>query len=217
MPNPALIFDLDGTLIDSAPDIHAAINMLFSRHDMPTFTYDQVRGFVGNGVGILLERCLKALDLPHDDKLHADLMVEFIDIYETAHDLTTLYPGVAAALLELSVHPMAICTNKPEGPTVAVLNHFGLSHHFPVIIGGDTLPQRKPDPAPLLAAIKQLGQTNLLFIGDSEVDAETAARAQVPFVLYSGGYRKAAPETLGATAIFDDWAAFPALVKTLTR
>lgn len=212
MAEPALIFDLDGTLIDSAADIHAAVNVLFSRHDLPTFTYTQVRGFVGNGVGILLERCLRALDLPHDGRFHAELMTEFVSIYETAHDLTTIYPGVEVALTALSGHPMAICTNKPEGPTRSVLSHLGLSRYFPVIVGGDTLPLRKPDPAPLFETIRRLGHDNVLFIGDSEVDAETAARAQVPFLLFSGGYRKAPPETLGAVAIFDDWAAFVSTV-----
>lgn len=213
MAEYALIFDLDGTLIDSAPDIHAAVNRLMALYDMPQFTYDQVRGFVGNGVGILLERCLRAHNRPHDSALHAEMMDAFIEIYETAHDLTTIYPGVEAALDELAGHPMAICTNKPEGPTRSVLSHLGLSRYFPVIVGGDTLPQRKPDPAPLFEAIRRIGHDRVLFVGDSEVDAETAARAQVPFLLFSGGYRKAPPETLGAVAIFDDWAAFASMVR----
>ena len=213
MSDPALIFDLDGTLIDSAPDIHAAVNRLMALYDMPQFSYDQVRGFVGNGVGILLERCLRAQNRPHDGALHAEMMIAFIKIYETAHDLTTVYPGVVAALDALAGRPMAICTNKPEGPTRSVLAHLGLTRYFPVIVGGDTLPQRKPDPAPLYETIRRLGHDNVLFVGDSEVDAETAARAQVPFVLFSGGYRKAPAETLGAVSIFDDWAAFANTVR----
>lgn len=209
----ALIFDLDGTLIDSAPDIHAAVNRLMAHYDMPQFTYDQVRGFVGSGVGILLERCLRAQNRPHDGALHAEMMVEFIKMYETAHDLTTIYQGVVPALETLSSHPMALCTNKPEGPTRSVLAHLGLTRHFPVIVGGDTLPQRKPDPAPLFEAIRRIGRDRVLFVGDSEVDAETAARANVPFVLYTGGYRKAAPESLGAVAMFDHWAHFPEIVR----
>ncbi len=213
MSDTALIFDLDGTLIDSAPDIHLAVNRLMARHDLPEFTYTQVRSFVGNGVGILLERCLRALSLPHDGTFHSELMVEFIAIYETAYDLTTIYPGVDAALNALSSHAMAICTNKPEGPTRSVLAHMGLTRHFPVIVGGDTLAQRKPDPAPLIETIRRLGHERVLFIGDSEVDAETAMRAQVPFVLFTGGYRKAAPETLGAAATFDHWSQFADIVR----
>lgn len=209
----ALIFDLDGTLIDSAPDIHAAVNRLMDLYDMPQFTYDQVRGFVGNGVGILLDRCLRAHNRPHDGALHAEMMVEFIKIYETAHELTTIYPGVVTALDALSSHSMALCTNKPEGPSRSVLAHLGLTRHFPVIVGGDTLPLRKPDPAPLFETIRRLGASRSLFVGDSEVDAETAAQARVPFVLFTGGYRKAAPETMGAIAMFDHWAEFAEIVR----
>lgn len=212
-PDLALIFDLDGTLIDSAPDIHAAVNRLMTLYDLPQFTYEQVRGFVGNGVGILLERCLRALNRPHDGALHAEMMVEFIRIYETAHDLTTVYPGVVEAIDSLSIHPMAICTNKPEGPTNSVLAHLQLTRFFPIIVGGDTLPQRKPDPAPLFETMRRLGQSRVLFVGDSEVDAETAARARVPFLLFTGGYRKAAPDTLGALATFDHWSEFADLVR----
>lgn len=215
MPKPGLVFDLDGTLIDSAPDIHAAVNIVFARHDLPPLSFAQVRSFIGNGVGILLERCLASLGLPPNGALHTRLSADFIEVYETAYALTRLYPGVQGALAAVSSHPMAICTNKPEGPTRSVLQHFALLQRFPVIVGGDTLPQRKPDPAPLHAAISRLDQGSVVFVGDSEVDAETARRAGVPLVLFTGGYRKAAPETLGAELIFDDWHDFAEIVSSL--
>lgn len=215
MPEPGLVFDLDGTLIDSAPDIHAAVNHVFAMHGLSPLSFAQVRGFIGNGVGVLLERCLNANGLPPDGALHARLSEDFIEIYETAYTLTSLYPGVEAALTAVSSHPMAICTNKPEGPTRSVLQHFGILHRFPVIVGGDTLPQRKPDPAPLQEAIRRLDHGPVFFVGDSEVDAETARRAGVPLLLFTGGYRKAAPETLGAEVIFDDWGDFAEIVSKL--
>jgi phosphoglycolate phosphatase len=173
-----------------------------------------VRGFIGNGVPVLVSRLLSHIGLADAGDLHRDLVTNFVKIYEEAYDLTQLYPGVSTAVATLAQadFPMAICTNKPIGPTRAALAHFGLARYFPVVVGGDSLPQRKPDPAPLRAAIAGLGGSATLFIGDSEVDSETARAAQVPFALFTGGYRKAAAETLGAKLIFDDHAALPRLL-----
>jgi phosphoglycolate phosphatase len=213
----ALVFDLDGTLIDSAPDIHATANRVLAARGLPTFDFTTVRGFIGNGVPVLVQRLLAAQGLPDDGPLHADLVREFVQFYEEALDLTRLYPGVAEMLDSLSEagHPLAICTNKPTGPARAALRHFGLAGHFPVVIGGDSLPCRKPDPAPLHAAITGLATTRALFVGDSEVDADTAAAAGVPLALFTGGYRKAPPEALAARLIFDHHAALPRLVAHL--
>lgn len=212
-----LVFDLDGTLIDSAPQIHAAANIIFENMGLPPFSTRTVRGFIGNGVGVLVSRLMAHQGLPDDVSLHAELVARFIRIYEEAFDLTTLYPGVSTVLADLSEagHQLAICTNKPQGPTMAVLRHFGLAPLFRVIIGGDTLPQRKPDPRPLWAALQPLGPGKALFIGDSEVDAETASASDIPFALFTGGYRKAAPDSLGARIIFDDHALLPRLIGDL--
>lgn len=213
-----LIFDLDGTLIDSAPDIHATANTVFAAHGFPGFDFPTVRGFIGNGVGVLVARLLAHQGHPDTGDLHRRMVGEFINAYEEAYDLTTLYPNVRDALATLADlgHPMAICTNKPAGPARSVLRHFGLDLHFAVIVGGDTLPQRKPDPAPLMAAQTQLGCDRVLFVGDSEVDAETAANAGLAFALFTHGYRNSAVESLGAKAIFDDFAALPGLVTHLS-
>ena len=214
---PALIFDLDGTLIDSAPDIHAAANKVFAARGLRGFAFETVRGFIGNGVGVLVSRLLESHGLDGQGALQAELVADFVKLYEEAFDLTSLYPNVAEALSQLHAagHPLAICTNKPEAPARAALRHFRLDRLFPVVIGGDTLPRRKPDPAPLRAAMSALGVGEAIFVGDSEVDAETARAAGVPLALFAGGYRKAAPEALGAKLIFDDHAALPRLVRHL--
>lgn len=217
VPDPVgLIFDLDGTLIDSAPDIHATANKVLGAEGLAPFDFATVCSFIGNGVGVLVSRLLQSRGLAGSGPDHTRIVAAFIRNYEEAVDLTTLYPGVSRALDVLSAagHPMAICTNKPASPARAVLRHFHLAHHFPVIIGGDTLPQRKPDPAPLLAAQHAMGCANILFIGDSEVDAETAIRAGRPFLLFTEGYRKTAAEALGAKAIFSHYDDLPALVRT---
>jgi phosphoglycolate phosphatase len=138
-------------------------------------------------------------------------------LYEEAFALTALFPGVTEALdaLAQAGHPMAICTNKPEAPAHAALRHFGLDRHFPMVIGGDSLPQRKPDPAPLRAALAGLGATRALFVGDSEVDAETAQAAGIPLALFTRGYRKTPAEHLAAKLVFDDYRALPRLVRHL--
>lgn len=210
-----LVFDLDGTLIDSAPQIHAAANFVFGNMGLPPFSHQTVRGFIGNGVGVLVSRLMAHQGLDGSDRLHAELVGSFVNIYEEAFDLTQLYPGVSTALTDLQAagHQLAICTNKPSGPTAAVLRHFALDRLFPVVIGGDTLPQRKPDPAPLRAALRQMGPGKPLFIGDSEVDAATAQAAGVPLALFTRGYRKAAVDALGAKLVFDDHAALPRLLR----
>lgn len=209
MANPVLVFDLDGTLIHSAPEIHGVANDVLTEEGLPTLPYEAVQGFVGNGLPTLVARVLTHMGRDSDGPQHQRMVRRFESIYEQRFDLTTLYPGVEQMLTDLSQRfRLGICTNKPQGPTRAILEHFNLTRMFSVVIGGDTLPQRKPDPAPLLAAITALGSGPAIFVGDSEVDAETARNAQIPFALFTGGYRKSAPEALGAQWIFDHHDAF---------
>jgi phosphoglycolate phosphatase len=213
MADLVLIFDLDGTLIDSAPDIHANVNLIMAENGIPGFTPAEVRSFIGGGVDILIARCLGARALPVYGVQHRAMTGRFIALYETSHSLTSLYPHVAEVLAALP-HGLAICTNKPEVPTRAVLEHLNLARFFPVVVGGDTLPQKKPDPAPLHEAIARMGDHPALFIGDSEVDAATARAAGVPFLLFTEGYRKTPADQLGAAGMFSDWQDLSALVRT---
>ncbi len=216
---PALniVFDLDGTLINSAPDIHAAANKVFTASGLQPFPFPVVKGFIGNGVGVLVARLLQSQGIDPEGPLHSDLVAQFISLYEDAFDLTALYPGVIAALDTLAAqgHRLGLCTNKPAGPARAALRHFGLDRHMAVLIGGDSLPQRKPDPAPLLAALAAMGPGPALFVGDSEVDAETARRASVALALFTEGYRHVPVESLGAKLTFSDFATLPDLVSQL--
>jgi len=213
----AVVFDLDGTLIDSAPDIHAAANRLMVQNGFDPFAPEETRSFIGSGVPHFISCCLTARGRAGDGALRARLIEDFIADYETAVTLTTVYPGVMGALDGLAGADLALglCTNKPEGPAHSILAHLGLAGYFPVIIGGDSLTWRKPDPAPLQATAAALGARDVVFVGDSEVDAETAARAGVPFVLYTEGYRKGPIEQIAHDRAFSDFAALQELITDL--
>jgi phosphoglycolate phosphatase len=200
------VFDLDGTLIDSAPDIHGAANAALAEHGLPQLTMAQTRGFIGHGAAVFFTRVRATFGI--DDTMQEPLMDTFLKRYETAVHLTHCYPGAVACLetLKDAGLVLGLCTNKPIRPTHAVLDHLDLTRFFDVVLGGDSLSVRKPDPAPLFHCIDALGGKSTLYVGDSEVDAETADRAKVPFALYVEGYRKTALEDLPHELAFDQFA-----------
>ena len=207
-----IVFDLDGTLIDSLPDIHALMNRVIAPLDLPPLTLETVKGFVGRGAPVGIARLRAHFGLPESQQ--EPLLSAFLDIYETGTDLTRPYPGVVSALEQLQQqgHRLGICTNKPLAPTRAVLAHLDLARHFETVIGGDSLTVRKPDPAPLDAAFADLGDSAPIYVGDSETDAETAVAAQVPFLFFTEGYRVASVDQIPHARAFRNWADLPKLV-----
>lgn len=205
-----IVFDLDGTLIDSAPDIQVVANKLLVPYGAQ-ITLAQTRSFIGNGIAFFIERMLAALNLP--PALQDEMVPQFQQAYLTAFEHTVLYPQVRETLemLKGGGHAMGVCTNKPLAPCMAVMDHLGLSPYFATFWGGDSLPVRKPHPAPLNAALDALGRGPCVYVGDSEVDAQTAVSAGVPFLLYSEGYRKNLVADIPHTAVFSDFAEVPAL------
>ena len=118
--------------------------------------------------------------------------------------------------LRAAGHLLGICTNKPVVPARNVLDHLGMTDRFGVVLGGDSLAVKKPDPAPLHAALEALGDGPALYVGDSEVDAETAAAAGLPFLLFTEGYRKRPAEELPQAGRFRAFADLPGLVAAVT-
>ncbi len=208
-----IVFDLDGTLIHSAPDIHDAVNRMLADESLAPLSLERVTSFVGNGVPRLVERVMRDRGL--DPARHAELMAVFLRYYEANPTrLTRPFPGVEAALKALAGkgHVLGVCTNKPAGVAADILEKLGLGHYFKTVFGGDSLPEKKPDPKPLLACIKAMGGGEAIYVGDSEVDAECAERAGVPFILFAGGYRKTAPEKLQHSAVFEEFGALLGLI-----
>jgi len=189
----AVIFDLDGTLVDSAPDIVASANALLTARGWDPLAYDLVRSFIGNGVPKLVERVMTARNIQNTAPEFQEWVAQFTAIY-AANPVanTVLYPGVAdllARLTDMGV-VLGVCTNKTFGLTMPVLQGLSIDGYFGSVIGGDTLAVKKPDPAPLRLCMDQLAATQTVYVGDSEVDAATAVAAGLPFALFTEGYRK---------------------------
>jgi len=203
-----VVFDLDGTLVDSAPDLHAASVRMLADFNKPPLTLENVISFIGNGVPTLVRRCLNAAvaeDVDYDAALAA-FRRHYLDA-PTA--LSCPYHGVIEMLDGLANEgfKLAVCTNKSESMTTEVLHGLGLSEFFQAVVGGDTLPVRKPDPEPLRLAFKLIEEQcdGGLYVGDSEVDAETAEAAGAAFALFSGGYRKTPIDEIRTHFVFDEF------------
>ena len=197
----ALIFDLDGTLIDSAPDIQAAVNKMLAEEGIGPLDLATVISFIGNGMPKLVERVLHAVQLPQDR--HSALYEKTLLLYNQA-------PSAQG-------HRLAICTNKPAEPAQQILRDFNLERFFEVVVGGDSLPVKKPNPAPLQHCVARLGASAALYIGDSEVDYETAQQTQIPFVFFTGGYRNASAAFFQNAHHIDQFSALPALADSLLK
>ena len=210
-----IVFDLDGTLIDSAPDILGVANTLMAEDGFEPFTLAQARDFIGNGVSVFVRKMRVAREIPESE--HERLLANFVSRYHSATTLTEVYPAVRQALqaLEADGHALAVCTNKPMAATRAVLKHLSLDTFFKAVIGGDSLSVSKPDPAPLRAAFNALGEGPVIYVGDSEVDAETAACAGAPFLLFTEGYRKVPISELPHVEAFSHFGKLPDLVTAL--
>ncbi|MFE3835800.1 phosphoglycolate phosphatase [Pseudogemmobacter sonorensis] len=212
-----VLFDLDGTLIDSVPDIAAALNRVLAAEAQAPFDLAEVTSFVGKGIADLVARAMAARGLATTE--HPRLTAAVLAAYQAdGASRTRIYPGVVPALEALRArgHRLGICTNKPEPAARQILDQLGLSPLFDVVLGGGRLAVLKPDPAPLLTAMAEIGGASI-FVGDSEVDAETARRADAPFLLYTEGYRKSPVEALPHLAAFEHFDALPDLVAAAAK
>jgi phosphoglycolate phosphatase len=199
-----MLFDLDGTLIDSRADLARSINLMLAELDRGSLPEETIAGFVGDGVRVLTYRSLTATDpnlRPPDEFLHADGIALMHKHYsEQMFVSTRLYPDIAKTLEHFSNKPKAVVTSKEVRFTEMILKQFEISQYFSSIVGGDTVAERKPDPAPVTEAIRQLGGSpeQAVMIGDSENDVNAGRRAGARTCAVSYGFRTA--EQLRKTA-----------------
>ncbi len=188
----ALVFDLDGTLIDSAPDIAGAVNEVLERRGWPVQSVAFVEKFIGFGPRRLLLDLLVAVGLPSDDATVDEAVREYLANYERSPAGRTLfYPHVREDLEALhgAGIRLGICTNKPQGLSLKVLDILGIAHLFEIVVGADIAPANKPDPRHLQAVAQamKLDGTPWAYIGDTAVDQTTARAAKIPFFAVSWG------------------------------
>src|SRR5215472_15016 len=218
MNSSLLVFDLDGTLVDSVPDLRAALNEMLRERGRPPLSLPEVKRMVGDGAPAMVARALAATGPEAIDAGGA--LARFLEIYEANPvRLTRLYPEVRSTLTELRRHGYgtAICTNKPQRATIAVVEGLGLVELFDGIAGGDRFPVKKPDPGHLLGLIGELGSLAeaSAMIGDNENDAAAAHAAGVPLVLMRYGYARVDPESLAADALLDHFTELPQALARL--
>jgi phosphoglycolate phosphatase len=204
-----LIFDLDGTLVDSAPDLQRAVNRVLADRGCPPIPLADLRSMIGDGAAQLLKRAFEARGIAMQDP--AATLREFIAHYRADPTANTLmYDGVFDTLTALHSRgrALAVCTNKPENPTHEILRRFGIAGYFTRVVCGDTHEFRKPDPRMLTGLLADFGVSapRAVMIGDSEVDAATARAAAVPFVLMTYGYRRGAVHDIACMAALDSFA-----------
>ncbi|HMV17095.1 MAG TPA: phosphoglycolate phosphatase [Zoogloea sp.] len=193
-PRHAVLFDLDGTLLDSIPDLAEACQRMMRELGHPPHDLETIRSFVGKGMVNLVTRCLGDASAEAVDAAVAVFRRHYAAVNG---DATTLYPGVVPALEALAARgvPLACVTNKPAAFTEPLLARCGIADYFAVTVSGDTLAEKKPHPAPLQHACRLLGvaPAAALMVGDSANDAEAARAAGMPVLLVTYGYSEGRP------------------------
>lgn len=192
LPVDAVVFDLDGTLVDTAPDITSAVNRLLATHGLPAQTVPFVETFIGEGSFGLIDKLYKALGFSFDAARVSTDVESYLETYKRHPvEKATVYADALAAIpaLHAAGIKLGVCTNKAQQLAQAVLDHFGIAPYITAVVGGDMLSQRKPHPRHLLATLEQMGARpeHTLYVGDTRIDAECAANAQVRCLIVNWG------------------------------
>jgi len=221
-PLRALVWDLDGTLIDSVEDLADALNVLMNEHHLAHHEVDSVRNMIGNGVARLIEMGFAHAGREIGTEGAQDLVPRFLDIYGArATCKTRLADGAVEVLDTLGkagfVH--AVCTNKPHRLSVQILDDLGVLGRISAVIGGDSTAKKKPDAEPILACLAALGVAakDTVMVGDSRVDVEAARAAGIPVIAVSYGYSAVPVRQLSPDAVIDSLAELPAELASLGR
>ena len=215
----AYVFDLDGTLLDTAPDLNFAINQIMVAEGRRAIPPEEMRFLIGNGIRTLVARAFARTGSPIAPERHDAVTADYLRIY-MAHqtERSHLFPGVIETLERLQADgaPLAVLTNKPQDSAIQLIEQFDLKRFFPVIFGGGKRDYLKPDPRLFAEVLAELGTKGpAVMVGDSRPDLETGRNAGVPVVLVSFGYCAEPPEALGADALVDAFTDIPAAAEAL--
>ena len=217
---PIIVFDLDGTLVDTAPDLVDTLNIILAREGLAPVPFDRARNMIGGGARTLIERGLQAEGrsgvAAEVDRLYKDFVAHY---GEHLADRSQPFPGAIAAIEQLAARGcrFAICTNKLEWLSVRLLKALGISGHFAAICGQDTFGVQKPDPQILLQTIRKAGGQSgrAVMVGDSINDIEVARAAGVPVIAVDFGYTEIPVSALDPDEIIGDFGKLPAAVDRL--
>jgi len=209
-PRKTLVFDLDGTLANTAPDIIATLNAILASLGHPPLPDHHAIQMIGNGARALLAAGLKAAGVPFDQVLLDKLFVQFLAHYEKhIADKTQLYPGVIASLDRFAEdgYIFAVCTNKMEHHSKLLLEKLGIKDRFSAICGRDSFPFFKPDPRHLTMTITEAGGNpeHAVMVGDSGTDIQTAKNAKIPVVAVNFGYSETSVELLNPDVVIEHY------------
>ncbi len=221
MPQPSLIFDLDGTLVDTAPDLLGATNEVLRSQGRATVDPATLRHMVGFGARSLIEQAMAATGAPVEASTLPGLVDIFLEHYRVhIADESVTFPGVEQTLEQLLAEGrrLAVLTNKPQEMADLLLQALNLDRFFPVVYGAGRMNYVKPDARIFHDVVRELGGEPGIMIGDSITDVATARAAKAPVILVSYGYTPEPAHTLGGDAVTDDFAQIPALAhKILSR
>jgi len=221
MSTATLVFDLDGTLIDTAPDLVGTLNVVFRREGLPPVPYDIARNLIGGGARMMIARGLEAVGRALAPAELDRLFQDFIAHYSVhIADRSRPFPGLLEALdaLESEGWRFAVCTNKLESLSAVLLKQFDIAHRFAAICGQDTFGIQKPDPEVLRRTIAAAGGTlqKAIMVGDSLTDIRVARAAGIPVIAVDFGYTEQPVSELGPDRIISRFAQLPAVVVELS-
>jgi phosphoglycolate phosphatase len=217
-----IVFDLDGTLIDTAPDLISTLNLILAGEGLPPVPYDEARRMIGGGAKGMIAKALDAEGRP-ETKVELDrLFAAFVEHY-AAHiaDRSLPFPGLETTLDRLAAQGrrLAVCTNKLEWLSVRLLNTLKLARHFAAICGQDTFGVMKPDPEMLRQTILRAAgdPARAIMVGDSGTDVRTARAAAVPVIAVDFGYSEVPIATLRPDRLISSFADLPAAIRDIER
>ena len=216
----AVIYDLDGTLIDSAKDMQVAVSRVLADHGLPAVTEDDLRNYMGQGSKVTMGKAFAKFGKTLDEATLSAVTAEFVRYYEAdpvSH--TTAFPGVAEVVGRFGRLGLkqGVCTNKFERPSRLILEHLKLMPPIADLAGADTFPVRKPDPRHILMLVERMGRApdRAVMVGDSIHDVHAAHAAGLPAVLVSWGYTETPASELGAEAVIERFDALPQALERL--